>query len=151
MPTHLKNTFGDSMKSIHAENQQLIRFENVDGIGPFVGSGTIYQFNLESNEIIHADSFRHSQHRKMPSVRSEFNHFNDNYICAYLNLDHFLSYWHDEKALLTYLKCDFKIYNIVVDECYKSNNQAIFLPKHVYSKEEVRFNEIEHFYSNKAA
>jgi len=139
--------------SVYCENQQLIRMENSKGIGPFKDFEVLYNKGLSCEEESHASWFKNSSHSRMPGARSEFGElFTINHRCAYLSLQSFSSYWNDERALLTYLKCGFVIFRIQTLKCHTSFNQAIYLPEHVLSKQAVNLIEIKRcFYKSKVA
>lgn len=139
--------------SVYCENQELIRMENSEGIGPFKNFETLYSKKLSFEEESHASWFKNNSHSRMPGARMEFEGlFTVNHCCAYLNLQSFSSYWNDERALLTHLKCGFIIFRIQTLKCHISFNQAIYLPEHVLSKQEVNLIEIKQcFYKSKVA
>jgi hypothetical protein len=133
---------------VHCENQQLIRIENSKGIGPFWNSFAIYEFGLPFQELYHADNAKNIAHRRMPGADRDFyDDLEKEHRCAYLSIESFLSYWDDEKALKTYLKCGFNLYRIHVTKCIMSESQAIFLPNDITKREVITFDTIKHYYS----
>ena len=135
-----------------ATNAKLIRIESEDGNGPFIESEKLYYAKLDRYAINHAADFKYNSHTKMHPAGVDFGDaFTENHFCAYLNLQDFIRFWSDELTLIAFLMSGFKIYELTVSECFCSNTQAAFLKQDILNKREIPFNEISHFYHQKAA